>query len=161
MSRPLPPRSPSLAGALLLLCAAARPASAQEPSLPLRVLTDTLAVCPLPPEGSIPHWAELGPGFVFLTQTPTERSVVVTERRVPEDALARCERGWRPVRVAGALPLNLVGVVSRMTRPLAEAGISLFAISTHETDYVLVKAADVPRAVEAWRAAGHRVSEVP
>ena len=142
----------------LLLGARAVTAQTQEPSLPLRVLPDTLAVCPLPPEGSIPHWAELGPDFVFLTQTPTERSVVVTERRVPAEALAKCERGWRPVRVAGALPLNLVGVVSRMTRPLAEAGISLFAISTHETDYVLVKAADLPRAVSAWRAAGHRVA---
>jgi hypothetical protein len=153
-------RLPALAGALIL-AGSARGAAAQEPSLPLRVLPDTLAVCPLPPEGSIPHWAELGPDFVFLTQTPTERSVVVTERRVPAKALAQCERGWRPVRVAGALPLNLVGVVARMTRPLAEAGISLFAISTHETDYVLVKAGDLPRAVAAWRAAGHRPTEGP
>jgi hypothetical protein len=124
-------------------------------ALPLAVVADTLAVCRLPLNESAPAWAEPDSGFVVLVRTPTERSVILSQRGLPAEAA--CERDYRPVRVAGELPLDLVGVVARMTRPLADAGISLMALSTHETDYVLVKAADLDRAVRAWRRAGHTV----
>lgn len=155
---------PPLALMLFVMVGWSSSAAAQEPStrpvrLPLVAMPDTLAICPLAPTGPVPAWASPDSGFVVLTRTATERSVVVTQRRAP--AAVTCERDYRPVRVQGALPLDLTGIVAAMTQPLAEAGVSLFALSTYETDYVLVKTADLPRAVRAWRAAGHEVSDAP
>jgi hypothetical protein len=65
------------------------------------------------------------------------------------------------VKVQGPLPLDLVGIVAAIAEPLAHNGITLFAISTYETDYVLVKEEDLPRARRAWQAAGHTVTEMP
>lgn len=67
----------------------------------------------------------------------------------------RCERGWRCLRVAGALPFNAVGILASLTGALAEAGMSLFAVSTFDTDYLLVKAEDLVSACEALRNAEH------
>jgi hypothetical protein len=69
----------------------------------------------------------------------------------------QCERGWRGLRVAGAMPFTAVGVLASLTIPVAAAGVSLFAVSTFDTDYVLVKADDLAKAVDALRAAGHTV----
>ncbi|MFM8274394.1 MAG: ACT domain-containing protein [Gemmata sp.] len=68
-----------------------------------------------------------------------------------------CEPGWRCLRVAGAMPFTLVGVLASLTTPVARAGVGVFAFSTFDTDYLLVKAADLPAAVDALRAAGHAV----
>jgi hypothetical protein len=69
-----------------------------------------------------------------------------------------CERGWRYVRVAGTIPLAVVGVLASLTAPLAEAGISVFAVSTFDTDYLLVKEQDLGKALAALRKQGHAVS---
>lgn len=66
----------------------------------------------------------------------------------------RCERDWRCVLVAGPIPFSTVGVLASIVQPLAEAGISVFAVSTFDTDYLLVKAADLARAIDAWRRCG-------
>jgi hypothetical protein len=65
------------------------------------------------------------------------------------------ERGWRCLRVAGSLAFSAVGVISSLCGPLAASGVSIFAISTFDTDYLLVKADDLPAAVAALTAAGH------
>jgi hypothetical protein len=75
---------------------------------------------------------------------------------VPSDI--RCEREYRALRVNGPLPLNLIGILASIAEPLAEAGLSIFAISTFDTDYVLVKGGDLEAAVAALEHAGHRVS---
>jgi hypothetical protein len=69
-----------------------------------------------------------------------------------------CERDYRPLRVRGTLPPNLVGILLAMAAPLADAKIAIFAISTYDTDYVLVKAGDLDRAIAALEGAGHEVS---
>src|SRR5437764_469756 len=69
----------------------------------------------------------------------------------------RCERDWRCLQLAGPIPFTTVGVLVSLVRPLAETGISMFAISTFDTDYLLVKAADLARAIDAWRKCGHEV----
>jgi hypothetical protein len=74
---------------------------------------------------------------------------------VPEGTI--CERGWYCLRVAGAKPLTLVGVLPSLTTPVAKTGVGVFALSTFDTDYLLVKAGDLPKAVAALRAAGHGV----
>ena len=72
----------------------------------------------------------------------------------------QCERDYRALRVRGPLPLNLIGVLAAIAEPLAQAGISIFAISTFDTDYVLVKARDLEGAVAVLERAGHRVTRL-
>ncbi|MDQ3137846.1 MAG: ACT domain-containing protein, partial [Gemmatimonadota bacterium] len=87
--------------------------------------------------------------------TPDELSITAAESSVPEGV--RCERPYRALRVRGPLPLDLVGILAAIADPLASAGLSIFAISTFETDYVLVKAADLEPAIRVLERAGHQV----
>ena len=123
------------------------------PVLRLVILPDTFAVCRLPADSSIPAWAT--GELVSITRTGDELSVVCREDAVPEDI--RCETGWRCLRVDGTLDLSLVGVLASLAVPLAEAGVSVFAVSTFDTDFLLMKGVQLPRGMEALRAAGHWV----
>jgi hypothetical protein len=125
------------------------------PKLQLRLLDDHLAVCKLDPEGEVPLWAAKGV-FSSITRTHDEISVVCSEAFVPADV--RSEKGWRCFRVAGSMDFSVVGVLASMTAPLAEAQIGILAISTFDTDYLLVKEADLDGAIEALAAHGHVVS---
>jgi hypothetical protein len=124
-----------------------------EHHLTLLLLPGTYAVCRLPTDDTVPPWAA-GP-FLSVTRTADELSVVCGEDAVP--AGVRCERGFRCLRVAGTLGFGLVGVLAALLEPLAGAGVSVLAVSTFDTDYLLVREADLGRAAEALRAAGHRV----
>jgi hypothetical protein len=106
--------------------------------LRLRVIPDELAVCRLSPDAPRPSWA--GGAFVSITRTSSELSVVCAADAVPRDV--RAERGWRALVLTGEFDFNLVGVLKRILDPLAEAGVSVFAISTYDTDYVLVRQLD-------------------
>ena len=123
--------------------------------LQLTVLPQQLAICQLPPESPIPAWATDGP-FWSLTRTPHELSLVCAEAQVPPGTTA--ERGWRALVVAGPLDFALTGILHAITGPLAAAAISIFALSTYNTDYVLIRASDIERAVAALRAAGHTLA---
>jgi nitrilase len=112
------------------------------------------AVCRLPPGSAIPAWATAGDVF-SVTRTADELSVVCREEAVPIGTSA--EGGWRCLRVAGAMPLSQVGVLAALTRPVAAAGVAVFAVSTFDTDYLLVKAERFAEAVAALRAAGHAI----
>lgn len=122
-------------------------------SLTLSLLLETLAVCRLAPDTPLPDWA--AGEFVSITRTPDELSIVCAERVVPSSV--RCERGWRCLKVAGPLDLSLTGVLASLAVPLAEARIALFAVSTYDTDYLLVKEVEVERALDALKRAGHRL----
>lgn len=124
---------------------------------PLRLLVveGSFAICKLPIGSAIPQWATKGNVF-SITRTADELSIVCGEDQVPEGI--NCEKDWRCLRIAGAMPFSVVGVLASLTAPLAAAGISLFAISTFDTDYVLVKAADLKRAITVLRTAGHDVN---
>jgi hypothetical protein len=74
---------------------------------------------------------------------------------VPDDV--RCERDWRCLQLAGPIPFSTVGVLASLVQPLAAAGISVFGMSTFDTDYLLVKAADLERSILALRKCGHKV----
>ena len=120
----------------------------------LEALPQPLAVCKV--NGPL----AMGPeqGFFVYAQTDCERSLVCAESGVPPDALA-CERGFQGYRVRGTLDFSLVGILARLTAALAEGGISVFAVSTYDTDYLLVRQADAKAAETAWRAAGAAVAE--
>jgi hypothetical protein len=122
--------------------------------LRLSVVDGVFAVCRLAPDASIPAWSTTGDLF-SITRTADELSVVCRQDAVPEGII--CERGWRCLRVAGTMPFSVIGILASLTVPLAEAGISVFAISTFDTDYLLVKAEDLDRAVEALRGQGHTI----
>ena len=127
--------------------------------LTVQVLPDRLAICRLAADSAVPAWAWRG-ALVSVTRTAEELSLVCDEAALPE-GVSPVERGWRALRVAGTLDFALVGILARLSVPLAEAGISIFAISTFDTDYLLVRATDLAAAIEALRASGHdvRVSE--
>jgi hypothetical protein len=118
------------------------------------ILDDRLAVCRLHRGDDIPSLATLG-GFSSITRTHDELTVVCFEASVPEGV--RSEKAWRALRVSGALDFTLFGVLASLTAPLAEAGVALFALSTFDTDYLLVKESDLGRAIEALVAYGHAV----
>lgn len=120
----------------------------------LLLLDGTFAVCQLKPAVSVPPWA-VTDDFCSITRTADELSIVCRQEAVPEGI--RCEPGWRCLRVAGTIPFPVVGVLASLTTPLAEAGISVFAISTFDTDYLLVKAEDLERAIDVLRRRGHSI----
>jgi hypothetical protein len=122
--------------------------------LTLLVVDGSFAVCRLCGDAPIPPWANADQ-FFSITRTADELSVVCRQDAVPEGV--RCEQGWRCLRAAGTMPFSVVGVLASLTSPLAEAGISVFAISTFDTDYLLVKTEDLKRAVDALRRHGHTV----
>lgn len=125
-----------------------------EVKLTLEVLPDTLGVCRLDTKQGIPPWVYQG-GFFSITKTKEELSIVCCEKNIPEDVL--CERGWKTFKVQGTLDFGLVGILAKLTTALAEAGLGIFAISTYNTDYILVKAEDFDCAVDTLRNDGHKI----
>ena len=121
----------------------------------LQLLPDTLAICRFAADAPIPSWVTNG-DFVSLTRTRDELSIVCTQRTVPDDI--RCERDWRALKVEGPLDFALTGILASLATPLANAGISIFAISTFDTDYVLVKQDRLEQAIHVLRKAGHVIS---
>jgi len=121
----------------------------------LTVLDGDLAVCRLAPDAALPAWAD-GPGFTSLTRTDEELSVICAVSRVPADV--RRDGPWRALKVRGPFDFGVTGVMAALSRPLADAGISLLPVATFDTDYLLVKAEALDRAVAALTEAGHRVT---
>lgn len=127
------------------------------PALPrLSVLGETLAVCRLDAGAEAPAWATAS-GFCSVTRANDELSVVCPAEYVPEDV--KCERGWRAIGLEGPLDFSLVGVLAGMLAPLAGAGVPVFALSTFDTDYVLVEEGRLDLAVAALRGRGYEVGE--
>ena len=128
-------------------------------ALSLAVLPQRLTICRLPGTASIPGWATAGP-FFSISRTADELSVVLPEAALP-DGLTGVKRqdGWRALQVAGPLELALTGILASLATPLAGAGVPIFAISTHDTDYILVPESQLAAAVKALRARGHRIPE--
>ena len=125
--------------------------------LDLSVLEGALAVVRLPANVPPPNWALAGDGFLAFVRTPDELSVVAPSERVPE-RVTRAD-GWRAIRVAGPLDLGQTGVLASLAAPLAEADVAVFAVSTHDTDYLLVQEDALDPAIAALTAAGHRFPE--
>ena len=124
-------------------------------TIALSVLPETFAICRLDPAAPIPSWVTTR-DFFSITRTQDELSIVCAQRDVP--AGIKCERGWRALKVEGKLDFALTGILASLAAPLADAGISIFAISTYDTDYLLVKETNLPRAVQVLFAAGHKIN---
>jgi hypothetical protein len=117
----------------------------------LQILDNQFSVSRLDPQSVIPEWAFQG-HFFSVTRTKNELSIVCEGILVPVGI--KSETGWRILKVDGILDFNLTGILASITNPLAEAKISIFAISTFDTDYVLVKESDLEIAGKVLRSNG-------
>ncbi len=125
------------------------------PRMNLSLSKDRLTVCQLPADAPLPSWVANANGFISITRTSEELSIVCREDIAPAEV--KQEAGWRAFNVEGPLDFGLTGILAALLDPLAKAGISIFAISTFNTDYILVKADKVEAATAALRTAGHTV----
>ncbi|ASO19274.1 hypothetical protein FHR81_001542 [Actinoalloteichus hoggarensis] len=130
----------------------------------LDVLAGEYAICRLDAAEALPDW--LGPRdgsrLCSVTWAGTELSVVCPVEQVPVGADGpdvRVTAGWLALRVRGPLDFSLIGVLASLVEPLREAGVSVLSVSTFETDYLLVPAADRLIALTALREGGHSVAE--
>lgn len=123
-------------------------------SLTLELQPDTFAVARLAPDMPLPAWAETG-SFVSITRTQEELSIVCQEMLVPEGETA--QRGFRCFKVLGPLDFALTGILASLAVPLAQAAISIFAVSTYDTDYLLLPQIKLVEAMHALKHAGHTV----
>jgi len=124
--------------------------------LTLDVLPGSFAICRLEPDAPLPPW--VAGAFTSITRTATELSVVCDADAVP--ATVTAQRNYRGLAVRGPLDFRLVGIVADLSRVLAAASISIFVVSTYDTDYLLVRGIDLEGAIAALRDAGHIVSGV-
>jgi len=122
----------------------------------LTLLQNQLAVCRMEPDAPIPAWALTG-SIWSITRTHDELSLVCGQERIP--AGIQSEPGWRALKGDGPLDFSLTGILAGLAGVLAVAEISIFAISTYDTDYVLVRSTSLQAAVAALRRAGYVVRE--
>jgi hypothetical protein len=120
--------------------------------LTLDVLDVTLAICQLEPGSEVEEWSG-GTGIFSVMRTDDEVTIVCSEDRVPEGV--KCSKGWKCIHLVGHFEFTEVGILSQLALPLAGANIPIFVMSTFNTDYILVRTQDLPRASESLRMAGH------
>jgi uncharacterized protein len=120
----------------------------------LTLLPNTFAICRLPATAPLPI-IETG-SLLSVTRTANELSIVCVEAVAPSGS--KCSGGWRCFEAEGPMDLSMTGVLVSIARPLAEAGVSIFAISTFDTDYVLVPGDKLEVAVRALVGAGVQIS---
>ena len=122
--------------------------------LELTLLPERFAISRLAADAPVPEWATQGP-FFSVTRTGDELSVVTELSRVPVGV--HSQPGWRVLKVHGPFDLSEIGVLASLAAPLAEAKISLFAVSTFDTDYLLVASEALRAAIAALERAGHTI----
>ena len=123
--------------------------------LSLKILPDRMAVCRLEPTTPLPDWIEEA-GFYSITRTEAELTIVCPETHLVPGTTS--ETGWRCFKVQGILDFSEIGIMLSLTRPLAENGVSVFVISTFDTDYFMVKEKDLAKAIDALTDEGHKIT---
>jgi hypothetical protein len=121
--------------------------------LKFRRLSAKFAVCRLTPDAPIPQYAATG--FISITRTAEELSIVCPADQAPQNA--KCESPWTCFKLEGPFAFSLTGILAAFVNPLAERGVPIFAVSTFDTDYILVKEEHAATALETLRAAGHEL----
>jgi hypothetical protein len=127
----------------------------QKPAVSL--LAERFTICRFSSEDPIPEWSKNNV-FLSITKTADELSVVCPESCVPHNA--KCENDWRVFKVEGPLDFSLIGILASLSTIMANNGISIFAISTYDTDYILVKNKDIHCAINALIEEGYEVRKL-
>lgn len=117
-----------------------------EKILTMKLIKEKYGVCRLNKTELIPEWAK-GSEIFSITKTLDELSIVCVQENIPNEI--KCEKDWRILKVEGPLDFSLIGILASISTILAEKSISIFAISTYDTDYILVKDKDIDNAIEA------------
>jgi hypothetical protein len=125
--------------------------------LNLILLEGEFAICQLDAASDLPDWIFKGDLYA-ITRTPDELSIICRHDQLPEPL--PCEPGWRLLKVKGPFTFDEIGVLSALLAPLATAGISILAISTFNTDYLLIKTQNLDQAVHILQEAGHEIEQV-
>jgi len=128
------------------------PPLSNEISLNFSLLKDIFAICSLDKNVSIPSWATVG-NFFSITHTSEELSIVCNEQSIPIGI--KSDRDWRCLKVEGPLDFSLIGIIANISATLAMEEISIFAVSTYDTDYILIKSPQIDRAIAALTRIGH------
>jgi len=123
-------------------------------SFRLSLLAEGLAVCRLPLDSDLQIWF-LGDPFFAMLRSGNELTIVCAQEKVPAEV--QREPGWRALKIDGVFAFNETGVLESILKPLAQANIGIFALSSFDTDYVLVKSEDVEKASRALEGAGHTI----
>ena len=118
-----------------------------------RVLQDRFAICRLDPGSAVPDWAATG-NFSSVTRTADELSIICAETVVPSDV--KTERGFHCLQLEGPFDFQSIGILESFLAPLAQAGVPVFAVSTYDTDCILIRAEHWERALSALIQAGHK-----
>ena len=125
-----------------------------EKAITIEITQGIYGVCRLSKEQAIPKWAIDSP-FFSITKTLDELSIVCPQNNIPSDI--KCERDWKVLKVLGPLDFSLIGILASISGALAKKGVSIFAISTFDTDYILVKESSLANAIEALRQEGYSI----
>jgi uncharacterized protein len=125
-------------------------------TLTLEVLTGNYAIHRLAPDSKIPDWALNATGFSSITRTSDELSIVCETQNLELEGIKQ-DSGWACLKLIGPFAFDLTGILSSVLNPLRDAEIGIFAISTFDTDYVLVKLEHLERAVVTLENAGHTI----
>ena len=120
----------------------------------LEVLPERFGICRFGPNVSIPDWA-LTSHFYSITQTQEEVSIVCHEGVIPQEILY--EKGWRGLKVQGPIDFSETGILSALAQPLARENVSIFALSTYDTDYLFVREKDLSKTIETLSQEGFLV----
>jgi hypothetical protein len=123
--------------------------------LKMRLLEGFYGVCRLGVVEPIPQWAYQG-DFFSITKTQDELSVVCLQNNIPSDI--KFEGEWKILKVEGPLDFSLVGILAAISSTLAEVCISIFAVSTYDTDYILVKDKNIETAITALENEGYLIN---
>lgn len=123
--------------------------------LSLLLRPECFSIHRLPPNAPVNFDKLRSAAWYSLTQTDEELSIVAPQEIDPGPG--ECEPGWSCLRIAGKLEFALVGVIAELAQILADAGVSIFTVSTYDTDYILVKSADINTAIRALSEGGHEV----
>jgi uncharacterized protein len=126
-------------------------------SFELSLLAETFTICHLAADAAVPEWATRGQ-FFSITRTDDELSIIAESDLVPERL--RTEVSWRVMKVHGPFDFSEVGVLAALLQPLAAADVSVFAVSTFDTDYLLVQCSQLREAITGLRNASYTIHEV-
>jgi len=122
------------------------------PKLELSLLPRTYAICSFPPDCALPELGNIS-SILSITKTSKETTIVCDENRIPGDC--HKSENFKCIKVEGSFDLDAIGVIAGISKPLAQSKISIFVVSTYDTDYVLIHAKDIDMAVSCLTGFGH------
>lgn len=112
----------------------------------LLLLSEKFAICHLDKHSPLPSWLSIKDNFLSITKTDNELSIICPEDQLSGGVLA--EKNWRVFKIEGPLGFVLTGIVASLSRPLAEANISILYISSYETDHLMVEEKNLSQTIK-------------